>query len=56
MKDFVENIPFIRLNFEEIIIERLTSDIKCKFLAPNDNLYKIGDKVDGIYVVKTGKL
>ena len=38
------------------MILRLTADLKCRFLAPNDNLFKMEDKIDGIYVLKSGKL
>ncbi len=46
----------MQIHFKSETLERLTSEVKGRFLAPNDNLYKIGDWVDGIYIIKNGIL
>ena len=36
-------------------IEKLVDNLTCRFINAGEFIYKVGDRVDGIYIVFTGK-
>ena len=52
---FINAHPFFR-HFRPDKIERMCEEIKARFLAPKECLYKESDLIDNFYIVKNGHL
>lgn len=52
---FIQSLGFFR-NFEEQKIARLCSELQGRFLSPFDALYRTGDPIDNVYILKNGIL
>lgn len=48
--------PFFERYFLPELLVKMVQELKAKFLAPKDNLYKMGQEVDGMYIIMSGKL
>lgn len=56
IQQFIFNHPFFERYFLKDLLGKMIHELKAKFLAPKDNLYKIGQEVDGMYIIMSGKL
>lgn len=36
-------------------IEKLTANMTCRFINAGEYIYRVGDKIDGIYITATGR-
>ena len=53
---FLKCVNFLKSNFKDDTLDRLSNELKLRFLTTKDCLYKKGDEIDGIYIIKSGLL
>jgi hypothetical protein len=51
---FVRQSPTLKM-LSNATMDKLTASITCRFMNTNEFVYRVGDRVDGVFIVYKGK-